>query len=69
MEGSVLMVYVFGMLPIVLNDLRKAHLRAMMSWAAAMHEMAVSARLDLGDLRAALGCFLLGMEGFGRFEG
>ena len=36
MEGSAVVVYVPGMLPIVLNEPGKAHIRAMMSWAAAV---------------------------------
>ena len=40
-EGSVLMLYVPGMLPTVSNEPRKAHFRAMMSWATTVGGVSV----------------------------
>ena len=41
MEGSILMVHVLDMLPIVFNKLGKAHFKVMMSSAAAVDGVGV----------------------------
>ena len=61
MEGSVLMVYVPDMLPIVLNELGKAHFKATMSWAAAV-EGGVSVNLGFRGLRPDLGFVAGGLD-------
>ena len=61
--GLVLMLYVPGMLPIMSDELGKAHFRATVSWATAVVGVDVLARLGVRGLRADLGCLLLGEEG------
>ena len=62
MEGSVLMVYVPGMLLIVSKELGKACFRAKMSQDSTIGRVAASARLGLRGLRAILGWVLLERE-------
>ena len=63
MEGSVPMVYVPYMLPIVWNELGKACFKGMISWATAVDGVDVSARLGVRGLRADLGFLAVGVEG------
>ena len=66
MEGSILMVYVPDMLPIVLNELGKAHFKVMMSWATGVTG-GVSVNLGLMGLRPDLG-FVWGGQGLLAFR-
>ena len=62
-EGSVLMVYVPGMFPMVLNKPGKACFRATMSQATTVGRIVASAGLGLWALRADLDQSSLGRDG------
>ena len=62
MEGSVLMVYVPGMLPMLLKELGKAHFKVTISWATAAEWESIAV-LGFGGLRDDLG-FVEGGAGF-----